>query len=125
MSAAPDRAIGGVPSLLVPPSGAVTDTDWHIGALMLFGLAAAAALSAAALTSSLVRRAGRERISAPAAGVQGIGAAGELRVDRAKLAALATVSQQPRRADKVGTELAAWPREASCSIPPAIAVDTS
>ena len=83
------RRLEVAPRLLVPSSGLPADAT--SGAPLAAVVAAAAALVAAALTSWLVRRAGRERVVR--GGPAGAGSAGtdiEARVDAAKLDSLAT-----------------------------------
>jgi hypothetical protein len=88
------RRLRAAPSLPAPPSGAPDDpgTGWLIPGL----LAGAVALLGAAPVSRLVRLAGRERVAAGgAADAAWGGKDGEVRVDAARLASLATVEFVP------------------------------
>jgi hypothetical protein len=81
------RRLDGAPRLAPPSVGAPTSGG---GGLLLPGLlATAAALLAAVLVSTLIRRAGRERVAA------GGMAGGEARVDPAKLGSLASPQPTP------------------------------
>jgi uncharacterized membrane protein YgcG len=87
------RRLEHAPALPVPSSGLPADAT--SGAVLAGLVAAAAALAAMALTSWLVRRAGRERV--PRAGRAGAGwaAAREDRIDAEKLGSLATAEFSP------------------------------
>jgi Predicted membrane protein (DUF2207) len=92
------QSVGDPPRLPAPPSGAATDPG--LGRILPALLAMAFALVAAFLMVMLVRRAGRERL--PAADAPGraatagpAGSGGEVRVDSAELASLATVASAP------------------------------
>src|SRR5215831_3417503 len=88
------RRLGQAPALPVPSSGLPADAT--SGVLLAGLVAAAAALAASALTSWLVRRAGRERVAGGGrAGAGWAGPAMEDRVDAAKLGSLATVEFSP------------------------------
>jgi uncharacterized membrane protein YgcG len=88
------RRLEHAPALPVPSSGLPADAT--SGVLLAVLVAATAALAASALTSWLVRRAGRERVVG--GGRAGAGWAGPARVDRidaAKLGSLATAEFSP------------------------------
>jgi uncharacterized membrane protein YgcG len=88
------RGLAHAPPLLVPTSGLPTDAT--SGAARAGLVAAAAALLAAAVTSWLVRRAGRERVARGGRADTGWpGTAMEARVDAEKLGSLATVEYSP------------------------------
>jgi uncharacterized membrane protein YgcG len=88
------RRLEHAPPLLVPTSGLPADAT--SGATRAGLVAAAAALVAAAVTSWLVRRAGRERVAPDGRADAGwTGAAEETRVDAGKLGSLATVEFSP------------------------------
>jgi hypothetical protein len=82
------------PPLLVPTSGLPADAT--SGATRAGLVAAAAALVAAAVTSWLVRRAGRERVAGAGRADAGwAGTAMETRIDAGKLGSLATIEFSP------------------------------
>jgi len=88
------RRLAHAPALPVPSSGLPADAT--SGVLLAGLVAAAAALAASALTSWLVRRAGRERVARGGrAGAGWAGTALEDRVDAEKLGSLATAEFSP------------------------------
>jgi Predicted membrane protein (DUF2207) len=92
--AAAGRRLAATPRLPAPPSGVPRDPG--TGLLLPALVAAALALVGAAPVSRLVRLAGRERVAAGgAADAAWGGRNGELRVDAARLASLATVEFVP------------------------------
>jgi hypothetical protein len=88
------RRLAAAPGLPAPPSGQPDDPG--TGLLLPGLLAAAFALAAAAMTSRLVRLAGRERVAAGgSADAAWGGTGGEVRIDAGKLASLATIEFVP------------------------------
>ena len=86
--------LAAAPGLPAPPSG--TPGDPGTGVLLPGLLAVAVALAAAAMTSRLVRLAGRERVAAGgSADAAWGGTGGEVRIDADKLASLATIEFVP------------------------------
>jgi len=89
--------LAAAPALPVPPEDAPEDPGTGVGPPAL--AAGAAALGAAAVTSRLVRRAGRERVGtggvADAAWSEGDGSTSEVLLDHAELAAMATTEFAP------------------------------
>jgi len=88
------RRLAAAPGLPAPPSGVPGDPG--TGVLLPGLLAAAVALAGAAMTSRLVRLAGRERVAAGgSADAAWGGTGGEVRIDADKLASLATIEFVP------------------------------
>jgi Predicted membrane protein (DUF2207) N-terminal domain len=88
------RRLAATPALPAPPSGAPDDPG--TGVLLPGLLATLVALAAVAMTSRLVRLAGRERVAAGgSADAAWGGTGGEVRIDADKLASLATIEFVP------------------------------